>query len=161
MAERFDAKYSTDDAVAIMCGDTAAEDKESDYSEELVCAEVAASTRQEEDKAGSCSDLFLASSHDSSLPSEESSIVDQYSSLSSEESSIDEPDSSLSSEESAMDEPDSSLSSEESAIIDSSSENSDSDSSLEYSPRQKSWVYKICKFESVINRSFKLFMNTL
>ena len=131
-----------------MCGDNAAEDEESDYSDDLVCAEeVTASTRQEEDKAGSCSDLLLASSPDSSLPSEESSILD--------------PDSSLPSEQSSIDEPDSSLSSEESAIIDSSSENSDSDSSFEYSPRQKSWVYKICKFESVIKRSFKLIMNTL
>ena len=130
-----------------MCGDNAAEDEESDYSDDLVCAEVTASTRQEEDKAGSCSDLLLASSPDSSLPSEESSILD--------------PDSSLPSEQSSIDEPDSSLSSEESAIIDSSSENSDSDSSLEYSPRQKSWVYKICKLESVIKRLFKLFMNTL
>ena len=52
-----------------MCGDNAAEDEESDYSDDLVCAEeVTASTRQEEDKAGSCSDLLLASSPDSSLP---------------------------------------------------------------------------------------------
>ena len=85
-----------------MCVDTAADDEESDYSVDLVCAEeVTASTHQEEDKTGSCSDLLLASSPGSSLPSEESSI----------------------------DEPDSSLRSEESAIIDSSSEKSVSDSS--------------------------------
>ena len=38
------------DVVAIMCRDNAAEDEESDYSDDLVCAEeVTASSRQEED----------------------------------------------------------------------------------------------------------------
>ena len=81
MAEWFEAKYSTEDVVAIMCVDTAAEDEESDYSDNLVCAEEVTASTQQEDKTGSCSDLLLASSPDSSLPSEESSIDEPDSSL--------------------------------------------------------------------------------
>ena len=103
IAQLFDSKYSTDNVVTNKCGDTAAEDEESDYSDDLVWAEeVTASTCQEDDNADSCSDILLASSPDSSLRSEESSIVDPDISLPSEESCIDEPDSSLSSEESAI-----------------------------------------------------------
>ena len=47
-----------------MCGDNAAEDEESNYSDDLVCAEeVTASTGQEEDKDGSCSDLAYIQSN--------------------------------------------------------------------------------------------------